>query len=198
MRAPGRRERSRLETRRKIIAAAMQLFGERGFAETRVEDITERADVAKGTFFNYFPSKEAIFAGFGETQRAKVAAAWNEYRDGKEHVTAVLARMVRQLTAETSANARMTQGILSVVCSNMDIQKALTRHLALGRRTLTQMLKLAQERGEIRRDIAAARMAATLQQLNFGTTLLWTINPGTTLESWLAPAFRIFCEGVKS
>ena len=60
MGAQGRRERTRQETKRKLMAAAMTLFGERGFLETRVEDITSRADVGKGTFFNYFPSKEAI------------------------------------------------------------------------------------------------------------------------------------------
>jgi AcrR family transcriptional regulator len=42
------------------MEAAWNLFNERGYDDTAVEDITEVADVAKGTFFNYFPSKEAI------------------------------------------------------------------------------------------------------------------------------------------
>ena len=52
----GRRERRRLETRDRLYRAALELFGERGFLETTVEDITEAADVGKGTFFNYFPT----------------------------------------------------------------------------------------------------------------------------------------------
>ena len=48
----GRRERRRQETHARIFESAMRLFSERGFANTPVEDITEAAAVAKGTFFN--------------------------------------------------------------------------------------------------------------------------------------------------
>lgn len=44
-----------------IIAAAMRLWGERGFAATRLEDVAMGADIAKGTIYRYFPSKEALF-----------------------------------------------------------------------------------------------------------------------------------------
>jgi len=55
-----RRERKKLETRRAILEAAMALFHEKGFDETTIEEITAQADVAKGTFFNYFGSKDAL------------------------------------------------------------------------------------------------------------------------------------------
>jgi AcrR family transcriptional regulator len=57
---PGRRERKKLETRRRIYRAAMALFAEKGFDATTVDEIAERADVAKGTVFNYFPHKKAF------------------------------------------------------------------------------------------------------------------------------------------
>ena len=44
-----------------IIAAAMRLWGERGFSATRLEDVAMGADIAKGTIYRYFPSKEALF-----------------------------------------------------------------------------------------------------------------------------------------
>lgn len=56
--APGRRERKKLATRQALHEAAMDLAEERGLANVTVEAITERADVAVRTFFNYFPSKE--------------------------------------------------------------------------------------------------------------------------------------------
>jgi AcrR family transcriptional regulator len=55
-----RRERKKLETRQGLLAAAQVLFREKGYNATTVEEITGRADVAKGTFFNYFSSKEAL------------------------------------------------------------------------------------------------------------------------------------------
>lgn len=48
--------------RRRLYEAALHLFRTRGFDETTIEQITGAADTAKGTFFNYFPSKEHVLA----------------------------------------------------------------------------------------------------------------------------------------
>src|SRR5271170_4822399 len=71
----GRRERHRAETRERIFRAALRLFAERGFLETTVEDITEAADVGKGTFFNYFRTKEHVLATFGAERLASIERA---------------------------------------------------------------------------------------------------------------------------
>jgi AcrR family transcriptional regulator len=55
-----RRERKKQETRQRLTKAALELFREQGYDDTTVWQIAEAADVAKGTFFNYFETKEAI------------------------------------------------------------------------------------------------------------------------------------------
>ena len=55
-----RRERKRLDTRAAIAGAALDLFEEQGYVATTIDEIAERADVARRTFFRYFPSKEAV------------------------------------------------------------------------------------------------------------------------------------------
>jgi len=63
-----RRERRKLEVQARIVDAARELFGARGFADTRVQEICEQADVAHKTFFNHFPSKQDLvrhIAGLG-------------------------------------------------------------------------------------------------------------------------------------
>ena len=47
-------------TRQKLLAAAELEFGERGFAKASVSSITRRAGVGQGTFYLYFPGKEAV------------------------------------------------------------------------------------------------------------------------------------------
>jgi AcrR family transcriptional regulator len=46
---------------RQILEAALVVFGEEGFEHARLEDVAEHAQVSKGTIYNYFPSKEALF-----------------------------------------------------------------------------------------------------------------------------------------
>jgi AcrR family transcriptional regulator len=58
----GRRERRKARTRQALLDAAMALFRDHGIYGTRIEDITERADLGKGAFYNYFDSKDAIVA----------------------------------------------------------------------------------------------------------------------------------------
>src|SRR5580765_1958669 len=79
-----RRQRRSAETRERLFRAALRLFAEKGFAETTVEDITNAADVGKGTFFNYFPSKDHILLAFGEMQLGKLQEAVNHARSSNE------------------------------------------------------------------------------------------------------------------
>lgn len=55
-----RRERKKINSKKAIVAAAVNLFGQKGFQETTVADIMNEADLGIGTFYNYFQSKEEI------------------------------------------------------------------------------------------------------------------------------------------
>lgn len=57
-----------------IYLVAMDLFRRQGFDETRVEEITQAAGVAKGTFFNYFPTKEDVLLYIGERHMSRLGA----------------------------------------------------------------------------------------------------------------------------
>lgn len=57
----GGRQARRSERREAILAAALEEFSARGFAATRLDDVAQRAGVAKGTIYLYFRDKESLF-----------------------------------------------------------------------------------------------------------------------------------------
>ena len=58
------RAQQKREIQQRLYDVALKLFRRQGFNETTVEQITNETGVAKGTFFNYFPSKESLLSSF--------------------------------------------------------------------------------------------------------------------------------------
>ncbi|MCM2475923.1 TetR/AcrR family transcriptional regulator [Rhizobium sp. CG5] len=67
-----RRRRDPQERRADILAAALSLFAERGFAATRIEDVAAKAGIAKGTVYLHFPDKEALFTSLASTMASPI------------------------------------------------------------------------------------------------------------------------------
>src|SRR6476646_1972874 len=67
------RERKKQQTREGLASAAVELFIERGFDATTVEDIAAAADVSPRTFFRYYPTKEDVVVDLVERLAARPA-----------------------------------------------------------------------------------------------------------------------------
>ena len=195
---PGRRERKRRETGERIFHAAMQLFAERGFFNTTVEDITEAADVAKGTFFNYFPSKEHVLGVLHDVQLAKVKEVREAAQAGKLPLRDLLRKFMQRIAEEPGRSQLLARGLLATVFSSEPVREMLVETMTYGRRMLTDVLKLGQQRGEIRRDLSAEDMTRSFQQCVLGTLLIWSLNRPASLNKQLDIAFEIFWSGISA
>ena len=86
----GRRERTKAANRGAILAAARGVFAELGYGATSVRDIVRRTDLASGTFYNYFPDKDAVFRALveetGDEARRRVRAARRSARTAEDFV----------------------------------------------------------------------------------------------------------------
>ncbi len=85
-------------TRQRILDAAVNLFRTRGYEPTTTRDIANAADIATGTLFNYFATKEAIVACLAEAAIAKARAAF--------HGKAVVGELTEQLFAYVAVELR--------------------------------------------------------------------------------------------
>ncbi len=62
----GKREQTKVQNRQAILAAAREVFGELGYETATVRDIIRRTGLAAGTFYNYYRSKEEVFAALAD------------------------------------------------------------------------------------------------------------------------------------
>jgi AcrR family transcriptional regulator len=195
-RAPsGRRERRREETSQRLLDAAVRLFARDGIAGTTVEDITEAADVGKGTFFNYFPSKEHVLIALAQRQVGKIAAAASHI-DPELSIREQIRSVVRQLAAGWLHSKRLIRSLLGTALTNDRLTPQLETLLPRGRGHMLLLVREGQRRGEIRADLPAPEITRMLQQFMFGTQVIWSLHPDPDLDAWLDQALDTFFTGV--
>ena len=63
-----RREANKIKCRQQILKASRRLFKEKGYEDTMIDDVADKADISKATLYNYFPNKESLLVGTLEDQ----------------------------------------------------------------------------------------------------------------------------------
>ncbi len=191
-RQPNRRERRRIETRERIYRAALRIFAQRGYLETTVEDITEAADVGKGTFFNYFPTKEHVLATYGEERVAAIERALKKVRPPSQCVLAVLKELATDLAGQSSESPDLLRSIFAAHLSSEPVLAELQNRMLRARRLLAEIITLGQQRAEIRRDRPAADLARLSQLVLMGVTISWALNPDSVLRKSAEEVWDLF------
>lgn len=166
-----RRERKKDKTRDCIFRAAVKLFRDKGFEETTVDDITEKADVAKGTFFNYFPRKEAVLgylsevwiAGAEEDGEAILAAK----TPAREKLILLLCGIAEQYEEDRDLSSYVViQSLSRAFQASEDVYQRWHDLLA-------KVIRRGQESREFRRSVDADRAAFVLHGVCMATLFMW-------------------------
>src|SRR6266852_5596584 len=194
--SPDRRQRRSAELRERLFRAALGLFAKKGFAETTVEDITNAADVGKGTFFNYFPSKDHILLAFGEMQLLKLEAAIELARKTGEPMPEFLRSLGVRMTQEPTRNPAIIRALLQAYLSTTPVRAAMMDLQRRVHNLHTQMIQIGQDRGEIQNDLPAAEIAQVFRQTIFGTLLIWSLYGDATLHSRIETSFNLLWSGL--
>ncbi len=194
----GRRERHRTQTRERLYQAALQLFAERGFLRTTVEDITEAADVGKGTFFNYFPTKEHILAEFGGGYVVAVQSALDEARETNGPILDVIRELAITSIRRINEHEALLRAIYAAHASCESVRLELKQRVVSCRRLLAEIIKLGQERGEIRKDISASELSRQTQSIFMGASMAWAICPSSTLRKVLEETWDLLLPGLRA
>jgi len=140
-------------TLRKILDAARDEFGERGFSESSIVAITQRAGVALGTFYTYFDSKEAVFQALVSDMSAQVrdhvAPAFAEARDAIDGERRALESFL--------SFARTHRDVYRIIDEAEFVEPAAYRsHYETTATRIAARLKAARDKGELAADLSDA------------------------------------------
>lgn len=193
-----RRVRHSAELRERLFRAALVLFGKKGYAQTTVEDITEAADVGKGTFFNYFPTKEHILMAFGEMQLGKLEAIVRDAQQSDLPMRDVLRMLVLRMTEEPIRNPAMVRALLQANLTAVPVRGGMLRIHDRNRALLGQLIRHGQERNEIRTDLPAEEIAQVWRQTIFGTLLFWSLAGDASLTERIEQSMNVLWSGIAS
>lgn len=186
----GRRERRAAETRVRLFRCALELIAQRGLANVTVQDITEAADVGKGTFFNYFASKEHVLGVMAEIQLGKVREAASAAARGDQPIRTALQHLVRRLAEEPGRSPRLARALISSFLANDNVREILKRNMLEGRKTIAEVVALGQKRGELNPNLNKQKVATQLLQAVMGTVLVWSLHEKPSLADWIEDSFQ--------
>jgi len=161
-----RRERKKEETRGNIITCAVRLFKEKGFKETLMEEISEKADVSKGTLYNYFEDKESILSGYYQSIIADYGKEINANLKINQGIKARLDNLLDFISKIFGNDIDLVTVYFRNRMQTLFDSNPLDNPQRSGlENTVLEIMKEAQERGELRDDIPALVIARNLQFL---------------------------------
>lgn len=171
---PNRQERKKAQTRGLIFATAMELFLKQGYDDTTIEQIVAKADVAKGTFFNHFPTKGAILSELG-WQRVEMAEVllqkeFSVLNSAQEKITCLL-EVFGQVNEE---NKEITELVLrhtfSQMSSEFEQEKQNQRQFKW---VLEGLVSEGQVQGEFVNNVEPRHVAEIIAGMYFFTLYNW-------------------------
>ena len=198
----GLREEKKAEQRRAILDAAISLFRKRGYEETRVHDIVERLRISEATFFNYFPTKEALLQEFALEQfDFYIAAVRTELarhdRSVPDRIRSIMTQWAREWDSDPEFYALVATR--SRVLSGP--QGALRNKALRLYDFYAELFSEGQRRGEIRTDqrpLHLAEMMEGIVTIIAGNWLVgWWKDRTEPLEERFMNAVNVFLEGCK-
>ena len=189
-----RRQIRRQETRNRIEEAAYALFTAQGVEETSIEQICEAADVARRTFYGYFPNKHVLLGGLGVSRLYKRLQPMLRQLMANHHTTrARLEAIIDYIQANFAGYGEVDRQLIllapSSLANNAEQQREIgSTALASFTRLFAAGRKLGDTTREFSPEILASMVVGTLNSL----TVSWAFDSEFPIFAKLEEARRMF------
>ncbi len=162
------RERKKRQTRQRLIEAALRLFQDQGYDDTTVEQIAAAAQVAKGTFFNYFETKEAILPALVAWRLRELEEALSPERGAPASPVARIKLALRLVADDPLADPVLMRRLFAAGGYHSTVNPV---HALAD--LLSEQVRQAQAAGEIRADLDPLYLGGVLRALFFQQLMMW-------------------------
>jgi AcrR family transcriptional regulator len=168
--ANGRRDRAKVERRERLYEAALALFRSQGYEATTVAQITTQAGLAKGTFFNYFSTKDAMLRYLGAREVGRLGAA--TLAGPEPSPIAKLKRLLSALGTSLEKDRHLVTLIFRSGVSAPDLMAGDAGGFSLRPATVL-LIRQAQHAGEVNQDLDSDILASALDALYLQQLIQW-------------------------
>ncbi|KPV57874.1 TetR family transcriptional regulator [Paenibacillus sp. A3] len=187
------------ELKERIFTQSIKLFKEKGFDNVTVEEITQACGIAKGTFYNYFPKKEAVLLHLAVSQLESVHESIQHNKnmpDLKQQLLHLFSNLFHQY-AEQPDMVRLV--VSEMMRADMFIDAEM-RIMERFRQALAALLDDAKNKGQLTTQAVSEDIAAVLTGVYFNSLMIW-LSAGTDtlqIETLFQRHFDIVWEGIRS
>lgn len=193
----GRRERKRKQMLEHLANTAAKLFESLSYESVTMERIAEKADVAKRTLYNHFPTKEAILAYWID---AELKRDLGTLQSSIARCTTFRSRITCILRASADwcekhpdhLMAYLRHRLLSVGAPNPQEARSDSSDIALA---WQHLIAVGQQTGELSTESSADQLATWFHHLYLGALLRWLNTPNLSLQSEFRSITNLFIDG---
>lgn len=197
----GRREEKREATRQDILAAAGILFIKKGYDATSVDDIAEAANVAKGTLYYHFKSKDEVLLGLSIGYLKRLNDSVDRSIAKGDPPLDILVETLRSLARDTQAYKDLSRHFFLAMFGEMKTQPFECPYMsdpASLPNIVTKIVKAAQERGDVETTLDAQELGAMISGLAHHAQVTWIVGDEKRalvdkVEQWV----RVILRGVE-
>jgi AcrR family transcriptional regulator len=155
---PSAREAKRLQTRERLMGAAIAEFKRSGLAAADVGAIVAAAGVAHGTFFFHFPTKEHVLLELERREEERIAKQLGRYVASERDLSSIFEETVRLIVGlERRLGAALFKDFLALHFSQTRPADESTEHPVIV--TVATEIEQARERGRVDADVKAMNSA---------------------------------------
>jgi AcrR family transcriptional regulator len=168
----GRRETAKSERRERLYEAALDLFRSQGYETTTVDQITRRAGLAKGTFFNYFPTKDAVLRYMGTREIGRLGTTALSGGNGPNSPVGKLKRLMGTLAASLETDRDLVCLVFRKGISVADLLAGDAGGFSV-QPMASLLLRQAQRAGEVNPELDPDMLASALDALYLQQLVRW-------------------------